>query len=219
MWGRAAGRHSPILDPNKALLHGFMQDKDRFIDRCTKPITNLERMNSRFIPTLNKVDYFKRNCKVWFFKFGYEAMFENMMLTKHQQENCHIKDSVSRLLPASTRDGVFDMAVFPEAKNVGTVICTDKIAFSTLASARRDLLDPNKALLHGFMQDKDRFIDRCTKPITNLERMNSRFIPTLNKVDYFKRNCKVWFFKFGYEAMFENMMLTKHQQENKKKVA
>lgn len=141
------------------------------------------------------------------------------MLDEHMNGGACYSKKLAELLPDSARHGVFDMAVFPQAKSIGSVISTTGIAFSTLASARRDMLDSNKFLLHGFMQDKDRFINRCTQPITAREQLNQRFIPALNRVDNFKRHCRVWFFRFGYEAMFENMMLTKHQQENRKKAA
>ncbi len=131
---------------------------------------------------------------------------------------CYAKNLGSRL-PKKAREGVFDMEVFPAASEIGSVIKTTQIAFSTLTTARRDMMDPAKVLLHGFMQDKDRFVNKCALPITNRERSISKFHPALDQMDHFKRSCKVWLLKFGYEAMFENMMLTKRKVDNSKNAA
>jgi hypothetical protein len=66
-----------------------------------------------------------------------------------------------RKMPIEAREGVFDMVVYQHALKLGTVKTTKQIAFSTLARVRRDVIGQQACVLHGFMQDKDRFIDQC----------------------------------------------------------
>jgi len=73
---------------------------------------------------------------------------------------CYAMNFASRM-PEESRQGVFDMAVYHYAKELGLSRECRAISFSTNQRVRRDLLDSSKVLLHGFMQDKDKFIDGC----------------------------------------------------------
>lgn len=73
---------------------------------------------------------------------------------------CYANDFV-RHLPLEAREGVFDVRLWDFLKDSEHVIRTRQIAFSTVADARRDSLHPERVLLHGFLQDKDAFLDAC----------------------------------------------------------
>ncbi len=141
------------------------------------------------------------------------------MLDEHVNGGACYAKNLASSMPRSVRTGVFDMVVYPIAKSLGTVVETQKIGFSTIESARRDLLNPSKVLVHGYMQDKQQFVDRCVAPVLKHERLTIPLIPALNRIDMMKRHFRVWFFRFGRQAMFENMMLTKNQSDSKKRAA
>jgi hypothetical protein len=125
---------------------------------------------------------------------------------------CYAMDFASHM-PAEAREGVFDMAVFKFAEQAGRARFTRQISFSTNDRVRRDLLDPNKVLLHGFMQEKDQFIGQCLAPITRAEKSRASWNPTLDRWDEWKRRVKVQFVRRGRKAMLENMFLEKSKFE------
>ena len=84
---------------------------------------------------------------------------------------CYANDFV-RHLPLEAREGVFDVRLWDFLKDSDQVIRTRQIAFSTVADARRDSLHPERVLLHGFLQDKDAFLDACMD--VNLSETGSR---------------------------------------------
>ncbi len=138
---------------------------------------------------------------------------KKLMLNSHINGGaCYSLDFAGRM-PQEARDGVFDMAVYPHALKAGLVKSTGLIAFSTTRRVRRDLLDRNKVLLHGFMQEKDLFIERCLAPLTVCEQRASFFNPVIDKLEKISRRLKVHVVRHGKQAMFENMLLTKHEFE------
>ncbi len=121
-----------------------------------------------------------------------------------------------RKLPVEAREGVFDMIVYRHALELGTVKTTRQIAFSTLARVRRDVIGQQACVLHGFMQDKDRFIDRCVAPITAQERSGWIWHPLQEQLEITKRRLSVCFYRRGRQAVLESMLLAKHQIERRK---
>lgn len=72
---------------------------------------------------------------------------------------CYSKQLVQRL-PAEARDGpLFDVNMFPFVRHEPLHRAVDSFAFSTTLTLRHDIEDPNVAVLHGWKQDKDLFID------------------------------------------------------------
>lgn len=122
-------------------------------------------------------------------------------------------------MPSEAREGVFDMAVYRFAESAGRVLPTEQITFSTLGRVRRDLRDDSKTLLHGFMQDKDRFIADCVRPITNRERQAAVLAPLQENLETLKRRLRVCFVRRGHRAMLENMLLAKQKMESSKRAA
>jgi hypothetical protein len=120
-------------------------------------------------------------------------------------------------MPSEARDGVFDMAVYRHVAQVGGAQRTSQICFSTVNRARRDVLDPGKVILHGFMQDKDQFIARCTAPISPREQSVRVFHPLINRFENWQRRVRVFFVRRGPQAMFENMLLA--QERGKRRAA
>ena len=123
---------------------------------------------------------------------------------------CYAMDFTSQM-PAEARTGVFDMVVFQFAQAKSRAMATKQISFSTHARVRRDLMDPDKVLLHGFMQEKDQFIDQCLQPLTRQEIKTAAWNPIKEKLETVKRRLRVCFVRKGRRAMLENMFLAKQQ--------
>jgi hypothetical protein len=139
-------------------------------------------------------------------------VFKQKKLILHAHINggaCYSMDFAMHM-PAAARSGVFDMAVFDFAQQLGRIRATRQIAFSTLSRVRRDLQDPSKVLLHGFMQHKDRFIDHCCHPVTDQEKRAALWHPWLDRWETVQRKIRVQFVRRGQKAMLENMFLAKH---------
>ncbi|MEM9412768.1 MAG: hypothetical protein AAGA30_16775, partial [Planctomycetota bacterium] len=150
-----------------------------------------------------------------------KRIFRRPKLILHAHVNggaCYAMDFANRL-PAGAREGVFYMAVFRHADELGRIRKTDQIAFSTLHRVRRDVQNPEKVLLHGFMQPKDDFIDACLKPVTEQEKLAAVWHPFQEKVEQLTRSVRVQFVRRGHRAMLENMLLTKQKAESLQRVA
>lgn len=141
--------------------------------------------------------------------------FKPKKLILHAHVNggaCYALD-FARKMPREAREGVFDMAVYQYAVKLGRVKPTRQIAFSTLSRVRRDLLDDSKVLLHGFMQDKNEFIQRCLDPITPRERNAKTWNQFMEKWESIQRRIRIQFVRKGKMAMYENMFIAKQQFE------
>ena len=125
---------------------------------------------------------------------------------------CYALDFASHMPPAA-REGVFDMAVFQFAEKAGRARFTRQISFSTNQRVRRDVMDSNKVLLHGFMQEKDLFIDQCLTPITEAEQSRASWNATFDRWEEFRRRVKVQFVRRGKQSTLENMFLEKNRFE------
>jgi hypothetical protein len=125
---------------------------------------------------------------------------------------CYSMDFASKM-PAEAREGVFDMAVYKYATDVGRAKKTGQIAFSTQSRVRRDLVDDDKALLHGFMQEKDAFIDACVEPLTEQEIEAAKWNGIKDRIETAQRRLRVWVVRRGHKAMLENMFLAKQKYE------
>jgi hypothetical protein len=125
----------------------------------------------------------------------------------------------ARRLPPDAREGVFDMAVYHHAHLQGGVRKTGLIAFSTLSRVRRDVQSPDKVLLHGFMQDKDPFVDACLQPVSTRESRAAVWHPFQERIELLKRKIRVQFIRRGHRAMLENMLLTKQKAESTERAA
>jgi hypothetical protein len=121
---------------------------------------------------------------------------------------CYSMDFVNHM-PAEARNDVFDMAVFQYAQSLGRAVSTHLISFSTSSRVRRDLLDQDKVLLHGFMQEKDSFVDQCLAPLSAKEISAAPWNGTRDQIETLRRRLRVWFVRKGREAMLENMFLAK----------
>lgn len=142
-------------------------------------------------------------------------VFKKRKLILHPHINggaCYSMDFAQRM-PEEARQGVFDMAVYQFAHHLGRARFTQQISFSTLNRVRRDIADPNKVLLHGFMQEKDAFIDECLKPLTDRELKRKGWNPVLDQIETAKRKLRVQFVRRGHRAMLENMFLAKQKFE------
>ena len=116
-------------------------------------------------------------------------------------------------MPDDARQGVFDMAVYQFAKERGLARECRAISFSTTERVRRDLMDQSKVLLHGFMQEKDQFINDCIRPLDATDSQNATWNSLQEQIETTRRKLKVWFVRRGREAMLENMFLAKQRYE------
>ncbi len=126
---------------------------------------------------------------------------------------CYSLDFASRM-PNESREGVFDMAVYHYAQQAGHVKATNQISFSTVSRIRRDLLDDRTCVLHGFMQDKDRFISQCVAPISATERRQRYLHPLHDQMELLRRRVSVCFFRRGRQAMLESVLLAKQRLQH-----
>lgn len=143
-------------------------------------------------------------------------IFKKPKLILHPHINggaCYSMDFATRM-PEEARTGVFDMAVYQFAKKLGRARFTKQIAFSTHDRVRRDIVNPDKVLLHGFMQEKDRFIQQCLAPLSEGELKLAGWHPLLNRLETAKRKLRVQFVRRGHRAMLENMFLAKQKFES-----
>lgn len=131
---------------------------------------------------------------------------------------CYTKRFAERM-PVEAREGVFDVVVYKHALDVGQVIFTDQIDFSTNERVRRDVVNPSKVLLHGFLQDKDQFISDCVAPITDTERRSAMLNPVLDFAESTRRWVRVWRVRRGQQAMYENMLLAKRRDSIQRRAA
>lgn len=125
---------------------------------------------------------------------------------------CYAMNFASQM-PADAREGVFDMAVYQFAKERGLARECRAISFSTTDRVRRDLLDDSKVLLHGFMQEKDQFIEDCIRPLSETEIRNAKWSALQEQIESTRRKLRVWFVRRGRQAMLENMFLAKQRYE------
>lgn len=131
---------------------------------------------------------------------------------------CYATD-FARRMPSAAREGVFDMAVYEYAVRHQGVRPTRQIAFSTMERIRRDLQDPDKVLLHGFMQDKDAFIDSCLQPVTDSERRWAVLNPVRKQWEQWRRRMRVYVIRRGHRAMLENMLLAQDRMDSDRRAA
>ncbi len=133
---------------------------------------------------------------------------KKLMLEAHINGGACYALDFARRLPDEARTGVFDMAVYPFARECGKVVISGRIGFSTNSTVRRDVQTGEKCVLHGFMQDKDQFVDSATRPVTAREKSSRFLFPLQERMEDFRRWLRVTFVRKGPRAMLENTLLT-----------
>lgn len=160
--------------------------------------TKLPLMMGCFVPEVYKYRLFKR---------------PKRLLEPHINGGACYAMNFASQMPADAREGVFDMAVYQFAKEKGLAKECRAISFSTTDRVRRDLMDSSKVLLHGFMQDKDPFIDDCLRPLSEAEIRSARWSQMQEQIETARRKLRVLFVRRGRKAMLENMFLAKQRYE------
>ncbi len=126
---------------------------------------------------------------------------------------CYAMD-FARHMPVSAREGCFDMIVYRYAHELGRAKRSRQIAFSTNRRIRRDLSDRSKVLVHGFQQDKDRFIDQCVAPLTEIEKATALLNPVLDRWESFKRTARIRLKNGGnHRDTLDNVLLAQRKLE------
>ncbi|MEZ6093153.1 MAG: hypothetical protein R3C03_02785 [Pirellulaceae bacterium] len=122
---------------------------------------------------------------------------------------CYALD-FARHMPPEARDGVFDMVVYEFAKAQNAAIATEQISFSTMSRVRRDVCDDRTCILHGFMQEKDAFVDAAMAPVSDRERKNQFLHPVQDQMEIMRRRLSVCFFRKGRKSVLESTLLAQH---------
>lgn len=110
-------------------------------------------------------------------------------------------------LPTEARNDVFDVAIYPYLLETGRMKESQTIALSTMERCRADVVDPRRTILHGFMQDKDDFIDKCRQPVTSDERKQFENQSHYSSLNQAIERTKLLFMGRGPEAMLNAMFL------------
>ncbi len=120
---------------------------------------------------------------------------------------CYAKDFVNEI-PASYRDGTFDMVIYEYLKAQDICATTESIAFSTVENCRTDLADDRFAILHGFMQEKNSFINKCMDPssLAEIKAANAPIDIGREKRKRQLTRLKHRFIKRGRKAMLEALL-------------
>jgi len=120
----------------------------------------------------------------------------------------------AKLIPESAKKEVFDVAIYPHVLAGKGMKATSTIALSTMQRCRADIVDDRRMLLHGFMQDKDDFIDKCRQPVTQAE------IQTYKNSEHYRaftqafERTKLMISGRGPEAMLNAMFLEIDKKEH-----
>lgn len=111
-------------------------------------------------------------------------------------------------LPKEARDEVFDVAVYPYFEKFPERLrVTETIRLSTMDRCRADIVHDRRSILHGFMQDKDDFIDKCRQPVTSEERAQHQNKSHYRSFAQAIERTKLMFTGRGPEAMLHAMFL------------
>ena len=176
--------------------------KPDWIDRLSEEWysgTQTPIMMGCFVPEVYKYRYFKK---------------PKLLLAPHINGGACYAMNFADAMPEEARTGVFDMAVFQYAEKLDRARFTKQISFSTHSRVRRDIADQDKVLLHGFMQQKDRFIEQCLTPLSETEVSRASWNPMLDRIETARRKLRVQFVRKGHRAMLENMFLAKKKYES-----
>ena len=114
----------------------------------------------------------------------------------------------SRELPQEARNEVFDVAIYPYLKDrPGKMKVSQTISLSTMDRCRADIVDDRRQILHGFLQEKDDFIDKCRQPVTAEERKLYSNKGRYRHLEQVMERTKLLFMGRGPEAMLNAMFL------------
>jgi hypothetical protein len=119
---------------------------------------------------------------------------------------CYAKSLVLEV-PFSYRRDTFDLALFPFLRERGRFQATESFAFSTVQRCHRDMADPRRAVLHGFLQDKDRFIEHCLQVSGRSTQAVGAWPPALAALSRVWRRLKLHLFCSRQQAMLEALLL------------
>ena len=123
---------------------------------------------------------------------------------------CYRKD-FSDGIPEEYRGGAFDTAVYPYIKETGRYQATEALAFSTTERCRKDMADPRRAILHGFMQDKNLFVKRTSRPLTSLDPTYQEASDAIIRIRERLKHIELRFFKRGRRAMMDALLMRQEQ--------
>ena len=99
-----------------------------------------------YVPDVEKHRFFRRK-RLW--------------IKEHINGGACYSNDFAASMPLEAREGVFDMVVYQHAESLGRASRTPQIAFATVPTALAQANRNDRVLLHGFMQNKDDFLDMC----------------------------------------------------------
>lgn len=127
---------------------------------------------------------------------------------------CYAKD-FGEAMPKEAREGVFDLSVYAFAEKMGRAFGTQSIGFASVDRARLEISKPERVLLHGFMQDKDAFIQKCIDVSREEVESYQPPAPWVESLDHAYRRFKVRFVIRGHRAMLTALQQQQDADESK----
>jgi hypothetical protein len=133
---------------------------------------------------------------------------KRVWITEHLNGGACYAKSFASEIPKPYRNGVFDVATYPYIKLKQRFTVTQAIAFSTVKNSEQDIANPHKAILHGFLQDKDQFVDRCVKVLFSKDRTDfCEPAPLIRMLRDGLKQLNLRFVKRGSLAMLEALLM------------
>lgn len=136
---------------------------------------------------------------------------ERLMLDEHINGGACYNKQLSSIIPTEQKQECFDMVVYREGKKHGPCVRSEQIMFSTNERVRRDVINPNLVIVHGFMQEKDTFIDNCLRPISEAEKKNFAFNGVADTIENWRRQVRRMWIRRGRQAILDTMYTEKRK--------
>lgn len=126
---------------------------------------------------------------------------------------CYSKD-FGQVMPAEARKGVFDIWVYEFAVDMQRAYGTQTIGFATAERAKREISKPERVLLHGFMQEKDEFIETCMSLAPESVEPFQPLSPIAEDLEHAYRRFKLRFGLKRHQAMLRALQVRQDEIES-----
>lgn len=128
---------------------------------------------------------------------------------------CFAKD-FARRIPREAREGTFDTAIYPYLTEIeGAVESTNLIALSSVSHVKRDIRRSGPVVLHGYFQDKDRFIQESLRGMPDEWREFEEPGMLSRLYDQTVRRLRVGLMRRGRRAFIETLLFKMDLATNK----
>lgn len=94
---------------------------------------------------------------------------------------CYAKNII-RFVPPEGRKPCFDIQLFPSIQATGRYLYSNQFVFTTHDTIPAHMKDPQKTILHGYLQNKDKFIQECIAHFQHPETSNKQTFKWLRPI-------------------------------------